>query len=197
MRERGLIPKSGVVQENLQISPSTGQIYQEFDFSDVCPVDGRTGLSRSAIPGLSRYARIERPEYVSWHHLQSLGCRASATFGVDKNALAILNSNLIPLPNAPYGCNFSSPISMQPVLTPPIPNHCYIASVSPSTYWREELFRIDQALNSKAQAVVSLHSRCLGYDVLTPQWGYLSTTHPSAATFRPYRTDSLGPASVW
>ena len=25
------------------------------------------------------------------------------------------------------------------------PNHCYNAAVSPSTYWREELFRIDHS----------------------------------------------------
>ena len=44
------------------------------------------------------------------HLLIPIAPRAADFRGVrDKNALAILNSNLIPLPNAPYGCNFSLP----------------------------------------------------------------------------------------
>ena len=64
-----------------------------------------------------------------------------ANIGVDKNALAILNANLIPLPNSP-----SAATSVVTNLDPTDPNHCYNVAVSPSTYWREELFRIDQAM---------------------------------------------------
>ena len=95
-------------------------------------------------------------------HLQ--GPLALASVSVDKNALAILNSNLIPLPNAPYGCNFSlanyNPASPDPT----DPNRCYDAAVSPSTYWREELFRIDHVADRQIQGFVSLYSRFLGYD---------------------------------
>ena len=63
--------------------------------------------------------------------------------------MAILNSNLIPLPNAPFGCNFSLTNFNSASPDPNDPNRCYNAAVSPSTYWREELFRIDQTLNNK------------------------------------------------
>jgi len=59
---------------------------------------------------------------------------------VDKNALAILNANLIPLPNAPFGCNLSVANYNAASPDPTDPNRCYDLAVSPSTYWREELF---------------------------------------------------------
>ena len=74
-------------------------------------------------------------------HLQ--GPMTLGSLSVDKNALAILDSNLIPLPNAPFGCNVSLPNYNPANPDPSDPNRCYDAAVSPSTYWREELFGID------------------------------------------------------
>src|SRR5208337_3841953 len=86
------------------------------------------------------------------------------------------------LPNAPLGCNYSLPNLNADLsnLDPQDPNHCYNTAVSPSTYWREELFRIDQILNSKG---AKLTFRYLHDDwdttVLTPQWGIVRNTFPT------------------
>ncbi len=181
LKERGLILTPQGVQKNLQTA-TTGVVYQAFDFSDVCPFGGGTGtLSRAQFPdcpailegnGLNTFPNNQLEE-VAQPGIQS-------TFGVDKSALAILNSNLIPLPNAPYGCNFSvtnfNPISPDPS----DPNHCYNAAVSPSTYWREELIRIDQTLNGKGGRLSFRYVHdAWDTSVLTPQWGIVKDTFPT------------------
>ena len=173
LKERGLClspcgqasTSQGIVQ-NLQISPNTGAVYQDFDFSDVCAPGGGSfcacAIPRLPVLGTGAAADSSLPQHTWWYP----ALRATAFRGVDKNAMAILNSDLIPLPNAPYGCNFSLP-NLNADLTnldPTDPNHCYNAAVSPSTYWREELFHIDQTLTEQDQGVVSLRPRCLGHD---------------------------------
>src|SRR5579863_4212541 len=63
---------------------------------------------------------------------------------------------------------------------PSDPNRCYVATVSPSTYWREELFRIDQTLNSR-DAKLSFRYVHDAWDttVLTPQWGVVHNSFPT------------------
>jgi hypothetical protein len=180
LRERGLISNSGVVQENVQTSPD-GTVYQAFDFSDVCPVGGQNGLSRKQYPDCPATLASNGLNTFPGNQLEIPGQPGvQSTFGVDKNALAILNSNLIPLPNAPFGCNFSLANFNAASPDPNDPNHCYVATVSPSTYWREELFRIDQALNSKG-AKLSFRYVHDDWDttVLTPQWGVVNDSFPT------------------
>ncbi len=181
LRERGLILQSGAVQKNLQISP-TGVVYQAFDFSDVCPIGGGTGtLSRSQFPDCPAILEGNGLNTFPNNQLEVVGQPGvESTFGVDKNALAILNSNLIPLPNAPVGCNFSVTNFNSASPDPNDPNRCYVAAVSPSTYWREELFRIDQTLNNKG-AKLSFRYIHDAWDtsVLTPQWGIVQNTFPT------------------
>ncbi len=177
LKERGLILTPQGVQKNL-ISTPGGPVYQAFDFSDVCPPSGGSGFTRAQepdCPSLSTVNGLLQP--LSGN---SLGGGTQA--GVDKNAKAILNSNLIPLPNAPFGCNFTLPTLNADLsnLDPQDPNHCYVAAVSPSTYWREELFRIDQTLNSKG-AKLSFRYLHDAWDttVLTPQWGVVQNNFPT------------------
>src|SRR6202034_1646888 len=151
LKERGLTLTPQGVQKNLQTS-SNGVVYQDFDFSDVCPIGGGN-FARAQFPDCpSLPAQGEPGVLQALNHLQMpadpVGTEANTT--VDKNALAILNSNLIPLPNAPYGCNFSLAIvnSTRFDLDPSDPNHCYNTAVSPSTYWRIALFRINFALTN-------------------------------------------------
>ena len=101
------------------------------------------------------------------------------TFSVDKNAIAILNSNLIPLPNAPFGCNFSLANFNPASPDPNDPNHCYVAAVSPSTYWREELFRIDQTLTQGREASFRYIHDAWDTSVLTPEWGIVQNSFPT------------------
>ena len=181
LKERGLILANGTVQKNLQTDPISGIVYQDFDFTDVCPPGG--GLFSRAqypdCPTLTPGASGLDPLTHLQNAISQTGIR-SQTF-VDKNALAILNSNLIPLPNAPFGCNFSLP-NLNASLTnldPSDPNHCYNSAVSPSTYWREELFRIDHNLTGNAKVSFRYIHDAWNTTVLTPQWGVVRNTFPS------------------
>jgi hypothetical protein len=180
LKERGLILTTQGIQKNLQVSPVTGAVYQDFDFSDVC-APGGAPFARAQYPDCPSLGPVPGGLLNAAVHLQVPAAFGTPSRGVDKNAMAILNSGLIPLPNAPYGCNFSLP-SLNSDLTnldPTDPNHCYNASVSPSTYWREELFRIDQILSNKVK--VSFRYIHDGWDtsVLTPQWGVARNTFPT------------------
>ena len=175
LKERGLILKSGVVQQNLQVNAGTGAVYQDFDFSDVCPLTSGTFVRAqfpdcpSVSPGGTAGTLIPLA------HLQGV----LGTVSVDKNALAILNSNLIPLPNAPSGCNFSVTNFNPSSPDPSDPNRCYDASISPSTYWREELFRIDHVLTDTLRVSFRYIHDAWDTSVLTPQWGIVRDTFPT------------------
>ena len=63
---------------------------------------------------------------------------------------------------------------------PTDPNRCYNTAVSPSTYWREELFRIDQILRDKVKVSFRYIHDSWDTTVLTPQWGVvLRDTFPT------------------
>jgi hypothetical protein len=51
--------------------------------------------------------------------------------------------------------------------------------VSPSTYWREELFRIDQVLTDKLKVSFRYIHDSWDTSVLTPQWGVVRDTFPT------------------
>ncbi len=195
LKERGLALNSGVLQQNLQTS-SGGTVYQAFDFTDVCPLGGASGFSRAQFPDCPAILEGNGLNTFINDQLNYVGNSGrEAASGVDKNAIAILNANLIPLPNAPYGCNFSL-VNFNPASPDPTdPNRCYNAAVSPSTYWREELFRIDQTLTDKFKISFRYIHDSWDTSVLTPQWSYLSTNHPSAATFPSIQNRFFGPGT--
>jgi len=192
LKERGLIMTPQGIRPNLgQIAPGGGipSVAQIFDFTDVCPTTAGT-FNRQQYPDCP--ATLTNIGYSAIPYLQGAPTPGQYTgVGVDKNALLILNSNLIPLPNSPVGCNYALPIST--VLGPDDPNRCYVAAVSPSTYWREELFRIDHNFTQ----AVKLSFRYIHDDwdttVLTPQWSYLSVTNPAAETFPTIQNRFIGP----
>jgi hypothetical protein len=169
LKERGLILTSNGVQQNI-LGYGAG-VYRSFDFDDVCPV-GSANFSRASYP--------DCPASLFGTALTEMG-RPGSFYGVDKNAIAMLNSNLIPLPNAPYGCNIYLPNISSGLtnLDPQDPNHCYDAAVSPSTYWREELFRIDQTLTEKVRGTFRYVHDEWDTTVLTPQWGVVRDAFPT------------------
>lgn len=177
LKERGLIlTPQGTIQKNLK-TDSLGAVYQSFDFSDVCPLTGGATFKRAKYPDCPSITAGAGgdPEPLPFLALGGQGV------GVDKNAMAILNSNLIPLPNSAFGCNFSLP-NLNTDLTnldPSDPNHCYNAAVSPSTYWREELFRIDQILTNNLKVSFRYVHDAWDTSVLTPQWGIVRNTFPT------------------
>jgi len=179
LKERGLTLNSGVVQQNLQTGVNAEglpEVYRDFDFSDVCPLN--TGsFSRSQYPDCPSVQASGTGGLSPLLHLQ--GPLTLGTLGVDKNALAILDANLIPLPNAPFGCNLSLPNYNSASPDPSDPNRCYDAAVSPSTYWREELFRIDHLVSERFKLSFRYIHDSWDTSVLTPQWGTVRDTFPT------------------
>lgn len=140
------------------------------DFSDVCPASNNNGFNVA-------FSRTQYPDCPD----VNLGNGSPGTFlnnqltypdslhpgiGLNQNALALMNTGIIPLPNATSGCNSAG-------------SACYNADVSLPTYWREELFRIDQTLGSKWQA--GFHYIHDEWDQTTPvpQYGYTQNSFPT------------------
>jgi hypothetical protein len=137
------------------------------DFSDVCPT----------IPS-SQYPAFQRSKYPD---CPSIGGDTSK-FGyllafpnnnlngpysvLDRNAVAILNTGIIPLPNATTGCNSTI-------------GSCYDSSVSPPTHWREDLFRIDHNFTSKTRLMIRFIHDSWDTVVPTPQWGDIQNSFPT------------------
>jgi hypothetical protein len=180
LKERGLILTPQGVQKNLQVSPITGAVYQDFDFTDVC-APGGAPFVRAQFPDCPSVTSAGGGLLEAATHLEVPAVFGVPFLGVDKNAMTILNSNLIPLPNAPYGCNFSLPNLNSDLsnLDPTDPNHCYNATISPSTYWREELFRIDHILTNNLKVSFRYIHDAWNTSVLTPQWGDVRNTFPT------------------
>ena len=85
---------------------------------------------------------------------------------IDPNALAIMGTNIIPLPNSTTGC--SSTIGS-----------CFNSVVSPNTYWREELFRIDHNITQNMRATFRYIHDSWDTTILTPQWGTVQNSFPT------------------
>src|SRR5215475_9414541 len=194
LKERGLIMTGQGVQQNL-VNGLGGVVYQDFDFSDVCPAAGSSaanGFSRQQFPDCPSILNNGTPgQLLPLTHLvqPQAGGHASPT-GVDKNALTILNANLVPVPNSPFGCNYSvANLDVTDL------NHCYVAAVSPSTYWREELFRVDHDLSSRLRLSFRYIHDAWDTTVLSPQWSILRTTNPGAATFPTVQNRFVGPGT--
>jgi len=193
LKERGLVLTSQGIQKNLSPpDPITGQISQMFDFSDVCPLGAQT------------FDRQQYPDCPSVINQGSTKTQIPLPFlegspfgtpsvGVDKNALAILNANLIPLPNSATGCSYNLPNFNPYSPDPSDPYRCYVAAVSPPTYWREELFRIDHQLTQKLRVSFRYIHDAWDTTVLQPQWSILRTTDPSAASFPTIQNRFIGP----
>src|ERR1035438_6943403 len=124
LKERGLILSGGKVLPNIQTGPNGNGIvtYRDFDFSDVCPLSGGS-FQRSQYPDCPSVASLGAGQLVPLVQLQ--GPLTLGSVSVDKNAATMLGANLIPLPNAPYGCNLSLPNYNPASPDPSDPNRCY------------------------------------------------------------------------
>lgn len=108
----------------------------------------------------------------------NLAFSGNTNAGLDPTGLAILNSNLIPLPNSFGGCNSSlvgqiDHTTLQPIMP------CYDAVISEPTHWREELFRIDQHFNSKIVGTFRFIHDSWDTITPTPNWGTVKNTFPT------------------
>lgn len=108
----------------------------------------------------------------------SAGGSAPVNGGVDPIAQAMLNTSLIPLPNAFSGCNSSLVGKIDHTTNQPI-EPCYDAVISAPTHWREELFRLDHNFSPKVTASFRyIHD---SWDTVnpTPIWGTVKDTFPT------------------
>ena len=139
------------------------------DFSDVCPA-----------PGSKNYPLFPRTQYPDCPSTVTVGTLNNPTKGyafpnnqinsynslLDRNAVAILNSGIIPAPNSTSGCNSSI-------------GSCYVNTVSPPTHWREDLFRIDHNFTEKTRLMVRYIHDSWDTVVTTPQWGAIQNSFPT------------------
>ena len=131
------------------------------NFSDVCPLvlpGFQTDFTRSAYPDCPAFGTDQntgKPETFPGNQVP-----------IDPNAQAILGTNIIPAPTSTTGCTSTI-------------GSCFDATVSPSTYWREELFRIDQNINSKTRASFRYIHDSWDTTILSPQWGVVQNSFPT------------------
>jgi len=90
-------------------------------------------------------------------------------------AQAIVNTNLIPLPNATSGCN--APVYQG--VAQPGPPSCFDATISPETNWREDLVRIDHDFTSKTRLTFRYIHDSWDTTVPLPQWSYYTNSFPT------------------
>jgi hypothetical protein len=127
------------------------------DFSDVCPVYTGAAFSRAQWPDCpsAGTSSLSAGEYLPFPN-NNIG-QLNAFGGLDPNSLALLSTNLIPLPNSSTGCNSTI-------------GSCYDAVISEPTYWREELFRVDQNISSKLRATFRYIHDAWSTTVPVPEW---------------------------
>ena len=134
------------------------------NFSDVCPFAQPSGLGSQVDFKPSQY-----PDCPTANVDPGTGLGTTFTGNVvpvSPVAQAFLNTGMIPLPNSSGGCNSSI-------------NSCYVAAISPQTYWRQELFRLDHNFTPKLKGTFRyIHDE---WDTITatPQWGYINNSFPT------------------
>ena len=161
------------------------------DFSDVCPF---------VIPGSqTQFNRVQYPDCPAASpptgrtgpYFTYFGNQLGATSGsvpsavLNTNSLTLMNA-LIPPANSALGCNSNLAGRLDPQTGQPyIP--CYVAAVSPPTYWREELGRFDYNFSDTLRASFRyIHD---SWDTVTtnPQWDYLQTAAVHERVFPRWR----------
>jgi len=130
------------------------------DFSDVCPTE-QPGLPDTLNPS-------KNPDCP--RNANAGNTIPQRTVTPSYTGQAILNTGLIPVPNAVNGCNTTNP-------TPFL--RCYAASVSPPTHWREELFRVDHNLTTNEILAFRYIHDAWDTVTLTPQWGVVQNSFPT------------------
>jgi hypothetical protein len=132
------------------------------DFNDVCPAFG-------SVAAVDPVAYPDCPVLAGGVPFQENQLNYAGNqykTGVNRNAVALLNTGVLPFPNATTGCSSSI-------------GSCYNVDVSLPTYWREELFRIDHAVSSKVLASFRyIHDE---WDETTPipPYAYLTNNFPT------------------
>lgn len=139
-----------------------------------CPAVPHTGLPA----GVGLLFSTQTPSGFVYNNIANATNTTSDQAGLDPNALAILNQNLIPLPNSYTGCT-SSLVGQFDHTTGQLIMPCYVAVISEPTHWHEELFRIDHNFNAHVRGTFRYIHDSWETVTPTPNWGTVNNTFPT------------------
>lgn len=155
------------------------------DFSDVCaPYSAASSNNFARTPAAA--AQFHVPYMPDCAGSKTSGQASDGSFlwtefpgnlvPIDPRSEAILNTGLIPAPNASTGCNSSI-------------GSCYDAAVSPLTTWREDLFRIDHNFSSTQKIYFRYIHDAWNTVTTTPEWAQVVNSFPTV------EDDFVGPGT--
>jgi hypothetical protein len=121
------------------------------DFSDVCPA-------------FTAGAKVNRSQYPDCPQPINGQAPINNQIGISPVAQNILNTGIFPLATPGASCNSTT-------------GSCFATTVSPSTTWREELFRIDHNLTSGEKLGFRFIHDAWTTTVLSPEWGTVQTNN--------------------
>jgi Carboxypeptidase regulatory-like domain/TonB-dependent Receptor Plug Domain len=167
------------------------------NFNDVCPptLPGtQSSFLRQSYPDCPSAGNSTTPNQLFTYFGNNLGDISNTGVPqLNPNSLALMNA-LIPAPNSTVGCN-SSLAGQTDVQTgqPFVP--CYVTVVSPSTYWREELGRLDHHFTDSLQLSLRYIHDSWNTTTPVPQWGYLQTSATHEQNFPTVENRLDGPGT--
>ena len=179
-----------------QAVPTLAQRSGDFNDGITCPFvfpGQNTAFFRVRFPDCPAASPTGLPGQFSTYSGNQLGTQSGFTPNLNPNSITLMNA-LIPKPNATFGCNSSlvgqsDPITGQAIVP------CYVAAVSPPTYWREELGRFDYSLSDKVQATFRYIHDSWDTTTTNPQWDYLQTAAIHAQSFPTVGNRLIGPGT--
>jgi Carboxypeptidase regulatory-like domain len=160
------------------------------NFSDVCPL---------TLPGTT--TTFKRAQYPDCPQVDGgtypgnlLGAITNGTTpNLDTQSVTLMNA-LIPPPNSATGCN-SSLVGQTNIQTGQLLIPCYVAAISPPTYWREELGRIDHHFTDNLSLAFRYIHDSWNTTTPVPQWGYLQTAAVHEQSFPTVENKLNGPGT--
>jgi hypothetical protein len=167
------------------------------DFSDVCPFTlpgTQSNFLPQAYPDCPRAGATGLGQYQTYFgNLLGDTDPSTPVPQLNTNSVTLMNA-LIPLPNSTTGCNSSLAGQTNPqtgqALVP-----CYVAAISPSTYWREELGRFDHHFTDSLQLSFRYIHDAWNTTTPVPQWGYLQTAAVHEQSFPTVENKLNGPGT--
>jgi hypothetical protein len=159
------------------------------NFNDVCPFElpGQAApFHRQQWPDCPAASYTGIGDEFNPYAGNQLGAQSGTTANLNSNSVTLMNA-LIPLPNSTIGCNSSHPQSTQPLMD------CYVAAISPATYWREELGRVDHDFTPGMRASFRYIHDSWDTTTTIPQWGYLQTAAIHEQSFPTVENQLNGP----
>jgi hypothetical protein len=164
------------------------------DFSDVCPftpAGTQSSFKRVQYPDCPGFGSPTLQTYFG----NLLGDTDPSTPGAQLNtqSLSLMNA-LIPLPNSTTGCNSSLVGQTDPQTGQPFAP-CYVAAISPPTYWREELGRVDHHFTDNIDLAFRYIHDSWNTTTPVPQWGYLQTAAVHEQNFPTVENKLNGPGT--